>query len=121
MCCKRKVATCRPVQTKLGRSVQNSWALVGGMSSGKRNHENLSDEIALLEAALKARPHHCHAQPSAKVMQKSRRSSSKVVGKASGGWCTTSQAPRAPVVRYAGVANKCNTTREMVGRVFESM
>ena len=41
MCCKRKVATCRPVQTKLGRSVQNSWALVGGMSGGKRNHENL--------------------------------------------------------------------------------
>ena len=54
------------MQIKLRRLAQNSWALVGGMSGGKRNHENLSDEMALLEAALKARPHHCHAQPSAK-------------------------------------------------------
>ena len=41
------------MQIKLRRLAQNSWALVGGMSGGKRNHDDLSDMVALVEAACK--------------------------------------------------------------------
>ena len=72
------------MQIKLRRLAQNSWALVGGMSGGKRNHENLSDEMALLEAALKARPHRCHARPSAKNQEEQQMVIERGCGQSSG-------------------------------------
>ena len=58
------------------------------MSGGKRNHEDLSDEMALLEAALKAqhgRPVATHSLPH-KFRQRSRRSSSGAVSDRSSVW-----------------------------------
>ena len=47
-------------------------AAAGGMSAGKRNHEELSDTMALVEAACKVPPNNArpcaYSQPDIRVM-----------------------------------------------------
>ena len=84
------------------------------MSGGKRNHEDLSDEMALLEAALKVYRGRtvAHSVPH-KFRQRSR-------------WRRAKQRTKAPpvvhnprVVRYAEPRFRmCVTEREMAGRNF---
>ena len=56
-CVLRGSSTCRPPCSKLGAELAQSSgtaeAAAGGMSGGKRNHEDLSDMMALVEAACK--------------------------------------------------------------------
>ena len=87
------------------------------MSGGKRNHEDLSDEMALLEAALKVHRGRTVAHSSARIQAERQMVVERSGGLKLRGWSTSRERrERSRALRGAAVSKCVSAEREMAGR-----